>query len=216
MSSEQIKEIDSKAMLRSVSRLLGRAKNLEVQGDTNFNDDLTDVLVDLNSIVAQLEKLKEIENSIKQYEILRANKALEIEEELVKSKEEYPKIYSLLMGEVLMPSTIEGKLEKIVKIIYCLWEEKDLKHKYDYTWIMEASNQCDDMPTFDSPKSFVDFLKKNNCKNTPSEDSIEKKEPYGDFPNWEFDDCDSNETLRRINIARKFVKLYRSNQHNFR
>ena len=95
-----------------------------------------------------------------------------------------------------------------------LWKEQVLKHLYDYTWVMEVMNETDGMPTFNTPASFIGYLKDLNVEKIPSEDSIGKKLNVfsGSFPNWVFTDCDTREANRRINIGRRFLSLYRKEQ----
>ena len=100
---------------------------------------------------------------------------------------------------------------KIKKSIEKLKEEKILKYKYDYTWVMEVMNQTENMPHFDTPSSFINYLKAMGIEQLPSEDSINKKQNdfSGTFPEWKFKDCDITEATRRINVGKRFLKIYR-------
>ncbi len=102
---------------------------------------------------------------------------------------------------------------RVKHCIDVLWKEGELKHLYDYTWVMEVMNQTEGLPCFKTPNSFIAYLKRLGNNKLPSEDSINKKQNAfsGDFPNWEFTDCDTPEANRRINVARRFLKLYRTN-----
>lgn len=122
-------------------------------------------------------------------------------------------------GQVpVMPHT-EVEVEKAVteneRIIDCikkLKEEKVLKRLFDYTWVMEVMNQTEGLPKFNTPSSFISFLKDNGITRLPSEDTINKKQNIfcGEFPDWEFTDCDTTEATRRINVAKRFLTLLRN------
>lgn len=101
---------------------------------------------------------------------------------------------------------------RIKKALNVLREEKFLKHKYDYTWVMEAMNQTTGMPNFNTPSSFITYIGDLAVENLPSEDSILLKlnNFAGKFPNWEFTDCDTTEANRRINVGKRFLTAFRS------
>ena len=108
--------------------------------------------------------------------------------------------------------TLEEQAERFVESIRELREEKVLKYKYDYTWVMEVANKTDGMPTFHTPKSLIDFLQAHHIDFIPSEDSIQKKQNVftGDFPDWLFTDCDTKAASRRINVGKRLLNIYRS------
>lgn len=93
-----------------------------------------------------------------------------------------------------------------------LKEEGLLKHLYDYTWVLEVANHTKGMPHFYTPKSFITYLKDLGLERLPSNDSIQVKQSKfnGDFPNWEFIDCDATEANRRINVGKRFLTAFRS------
>ena len=101
--------------------------------------------------------------------------------------------------------------QRVKQCIDTLWEEKVLKHLYDYTWVLETMNQTEGMPHFNTPASFITYLKNIGIESLPSEDSINKKQTVfsGTFPNWVFTDCDHTEATRRINVGKRFMSLYR-------
>jgi hypothetical protein len=101
--------------------------------------------------------------------------------------------------------------QRMKHCIDTLWEEKVLKHLYDYTWVMETMNQTEGMPHFNTLASFITYLKNIGIESLPSEDSINKKQNVfsGTFPNWVFTDCDHTEATRRINVGKRFMSLYR-------
>ena len=102
--------------------------------------------------------------------------------------------------------------DRIIRCILKLKEEKVLKRLFDYTWVMEVMNQTKDLPKFNTPTSFITYLKNHGIERVPSEDTIEKKQNKrsGTFPNWEFTDCDTTEAMRRINVAKRFLVLLRN------
>ena len=93
-----------------------------------------------------------------------------------------------------------------------LWDEGVLKNLYDYTWVMEVMNQTDGMPYFNTPASFIAYLKAADVERLPSEDSIDKKQNAftGSFPDWTFTDCDAMEAKRRINVGKRFLNIFKS------
>ncbi len=101
--------------------------------------------------------------------------------------------------------------QRFKKCIDILSKEKLLKHLYDYTWVMEASNQTEGLPNFNTPSSFITYLKGIGIERLPSEDSINRKQNVfvGTFPSWQFNDCDTTEANRRINVGKRFLNAYR-------
>lgn len=103
-----------------------------------------------------------------------------------------------------------------VKVKYCIVtmkKEKVLRYLYDYTWIMEVMNQTQGMPNFNTPISFISYLKDLDIDlQLPSEDTINKKQNAftGTFPDWQFTDCDTTEANRRINVGKRFLNIYRN------
>ena len=59
-------------------------------------------------------------------------------------------------------------------------QEKVIKHLYDYAYLMKVMNETEDMPNFNSPKSFTD--KKG---------------------------IDANEARRRNAVGSRFLSIYR-------
>lgn len=111
--------------------------------------------------------------------------------------------------------TTEGRNPMELRIKYALdvlREEKLLKHLYDYTWVMEVMNKTRGLPKFYTPGSFITYLKELGEERLPSEDSIQLKlsKFSGDFPLWEFIDCDTPEANRRINVGKRFLTAFRS------
>ena len=102
--------------------------------------------------------------------------------------------------------------KKIKRSIDVLLKEKVLKNLYDYTWVMETMNQTKGLLKFNTPSSFIVFLKDIGIERLPSEDSINRKQNTfsGVFPQWEFTDCDTTEATRRINVGKRFFNLFRN------
>lgn len=102
--------------------------------------------------------------------------------------------------------------EWIIECIKKLKEEKILKNLFDYTWVMEVMNQTKGLPKFNTPSSFINYLKDHDIKRLPSEDTINKKQNKftGTFPDWVFTDCDTTEANRRINVGKRFLTLLRN------
>ena len=102
--------------------------------------------------------------------------------------------------------------EWIVECIKKLKEEQVLKWLFDYTWIMEVINQTKDLPKFNTPSSFINYLNDHGIEFLPSEDTINKKQNKftGAFPYWVFTDCDTTEANRRINVGKRFLTLLRN------
>ena len=92
-----------------------------------------------------------------------------------------------------------------------LLEEKVMVHLYDYTWVMEVMNQTDGLPHFNTPQSFINYMNDLGIEKMPSDSTINKKQNVfsGSFPDWKFTDCDSTEANRRINVAKRFLNIYR-------
>ena len=72
--------------------------------------------------------------------------------------------------------------------------------------------ETDGMPYFNTPASFIAYLKAADVERLPSEDSINKKQNTftGSFPDWTFTDCDAMEAKRRINVGKRFLNIFKS------
>ena len=104
--------------------------------------------------------------------------------------------------------------QKIKDCIFAMTGEGTLQHLYDFTWLMAVMNQSDNLPCFDTPGSFVNYLRSLGVMKLPTESSINKAQNkfFGTFPDWEFTDCDQTEADRRINVGKRFLSLYRKSQ----
>lgn len=108
---------------------------------------------------------------------------------------------------------IEDAGSRIVHALTVMKEEGILRRQYDYAFVMEVMNETESLPSFNSAKSFIDYLEKLGWSDLPSESSASKltrRHAYwGNFPDWSFDDCDSEETLRRVNLGKRFLAIIR-------
>ena len=90
-------------------------------------------------------------------------------------------------------------------------------HGYDYAWILQLTNDVkgDNMPTFNGVTSFRNYLLQLGIKRVCGISTLNEyyNKVSGKFPEWTFTDepnpCDGNERLRRVNIARMFLTIYR-------
>ena len=87
-----------------------------------------------------------------------------------------------------------------------------IENLYDYTWVMGVMNDTEGLPHFDSPSSFIKYLTGLGIENLPSESTIKKEygKMLGKFPEWTFIGKDKTESDRRINVAKRFLNLYRN------
>ena len=101
--------------------------------------------------------------------------------------------------------------ERVRKAVLTLKSEGVLRHLYDYTWLMVVMNQTEGLPSFDTPQSFVTYLEGLQLADLPEVSSVKKAygNVLGDFPNWTFLDRDTTEATRRINVAKRFLSIYR-------
>ena len=107
---------------------------------------------------------------------------------------------------------------RMQKIFHELEEEKVIKHKYDYVWIMQliAEKKIEEVAPFKTVPSFRSYLLQLGIKVA----GVSTLSQYyntvtGDYPNWEFTDTDDRgECLRRINVAGMFYAAYRKSVNN--
>ena len=94
-----------------------------------------------------------------------------------------------------------------------LREEGVLCYGYDLAWVMLVLNQTDGWPSFDTAVSFLRYLRGTGLKDLPNEDSITRKvsRTRHAHPLWTFlDTSDATETLRRNNVASRFLHCLRT------
>ena len=113
---------------------------------------------------------------------------------------------------------IEGKMELAIgDTVSKMWAEGTLKNLYDYTWVMMVMNETEWLPSFDTPTSFMNYMRKCGVMSMPSLSNITKyyEKARGEFPNWTFLGADGTETKRRNNVGKRFLNLMRclNNSH---
>lgn len=101
-----------------------------------------------------------------------------------------------------------------IKAVEIMKEEKVIKHLYDYAFIMKIMNETKELPTFNSAKSFHNYLEGLKIPGLPGEDSIKKKinATFGNHPSWSFSDDkgkDITEAKRRIAVGSRFLSIIR-------
>jgi hypothetical protein len=117
-------------------------------------------------------------------------------------------------GEVSHVDNLSSSDKQIKTAVEIMKKEKVIKHLYDYAYIMKIMNETEDLPTFNSPKSFLDYFKDLGITDLPGEDSIKKKvnATFGSHPSWTFTDTkgkDANEAKRRNAVGSRFLSIYR-------
>ena len=103
--------------------------------------------------------------------------------------------------------------DKIRHAIRTMREENLLKKQYDYLWLMLALSNEKDLPHFDNPKSFLQYLHTDiGLDGLPSESTLQKmySKTHGHCPAWTFRDTDDTlEVNRRNNVGKRFLSLLR-------
>lgn len=106
--------------------------------------------------------------------------------------------------------TVEDKIRRAIRTMQ---QEGVLKYQYDYLWLMLVLNKEKSLPHFDTPKSFLQYLRTDiGLDGLPSESTLQKKngETHGNFPQWDFRDTDDTlEVNRRNNVGKRFLSLLR-------
>ena len=129
-------------------------------------------------------------------------------------KEVYNRLLTLLaVRELMLGKEIIAENKdldaKVYNALATLKKEGEIVHLYDFTWPMIAMNEDKDLPSFDTPTSYLNYMKKIGIKNLPSRSTISKyyDRARGQFPNCTFDDADTTETIRRNNVGKRFINL---------
>lgn len=101
---------------------------------------------------------------------------------------------------------------RIKKTVEMMQSEGVILHLYDYTWIMEVMNATEELPSFDSPQSFLTYFASLGIKPLPDQSSIIKElgKMLGSFPNWTFLKKDKTESDRRTNVGKRFLNIFRT------
>lgn len=127
-------------------------------------------------------------------------------------------VYNRLLTLLAVRELMLGKKNKVVnkdidsKVYYAietLKKEGEIVHLYDFTWPMIAMNEDKDLPSFDTPTSYLGYMRKIGIKNLPSRSTISKyyDKARGQFPNCTFDDADTTEATRRNNVGKRFINM---------
>ncbi len=125
-------------------------------------------------------------------------------------------VWELMRGEqtqIVEVMPVEKKVvkkERICSAIKQLHAEGELKHKYDYTWLMTVMIEQEGLPGFKTPAAFIEYLKSLNLGfDLPSRTTVSRycDRARGCYPNWSFIDANDLETIRRNNVAKRFLKL---------
>ena len=126
----------------------------------------------------------------------------------------YTRLLTLLAVREAMLEKKESENEnvndRIARSIEMLRQEGELKHLYDITWVMIGMNATPELPSFDTPSSFLDYMVRIGVKKgLPSRSTISKyyDKAFGEYPNLTFADADGNETKRRNNVIKRFLNL---------
>ena len=102
---------------------------------------------------------------------------------------------------------------RIREAILQLRAERLLRRKFDYAWLKVAMDSTADLPSFESAQRYLNYLSDElGLDDLPCESSISKMmdTARGQLFNWTFSDsCDTQETIRRNNIVKRFFNLMR-------
>ena len=105
--------------------------------------------------------------------------------------------------------------ERMKHALDCLERENILVHKYDYIWIMRYINEehIKDTGLFfysvNSYREYVTTYLYHHQIAGISTLSLYYSYGEGRYPDWTFSDTkDATERLRRVNVARRFVKIF--------
>ena len=108
--------------------------------------------------------------------------------------------------------------ERVKRALQKMIDEKAIPLKKDYALIMVALSDINDFEgKFDNGASFCKYLTEQLGlpSNLTNGGAISKRfsKMRGEFPNWSFDDVsDPNARQKLINIAKRFVSIYRKGQ----
>jgi predicted RNA-binding protein len=144
---------------------------------------------------------------------LNSDQHIQMFEYDVQMKQIHEDIERLRKEEGLIEEKKEGNgnlMSRMRRTIDTMRQEGELKHLYDYTWLMMAMNENCDLPSFDTPTSFREYLINIGIKKgIPNRSTISKyyDKARGQLPNWTFDDADGTEAIRRNNVGKRFLNL---------
>ena len=93
-----------------------------------------------------------------------------------------------------------------------LQQQKKIRYKYDYIWLMQAYNELQPEMPFASPRDFVHWLRRQKVQDPPSESQLYRHYFHQEqkFPDWHFKD-DKGKTMkerdRRMSLVESFFRL---------
>lgn len=104
-----------------------------------------------------------------------------------------------------------GKEEKVRCAISTLMQEKLIKYKYDWTWVILAMQDKKIDIHFDSDDKSLEYLRQMGAQELPNRSGVSTHMSAtrinGD--EWQFDDTtDRKETIRRNNIGKRFISAF--------
>ena len=130
------------------------------------------------------------------------------------SQRTYDRLLTLLaVREAMLAKQETDKCDddgRIARTIETLRQEGELKHLYDITWVMIGMNASSDLPSFDTPTSFLDYMIRIGVKKgLPTRSTVSKyyDRAHGEYPNLTFTDADGQEAMRRNNVIKRFLNL---------
>ena len=123
-----------------------------------------------------------------------------------------PQVEIVDVDESAVPT--QGQLAvRIREAIMQLRAERLLRRKFDYAWLKVAMDSTDDLPSFESARRYLDYMRDElMLDDLPCESSISKMMDMarGQLFYWTFSDTsDTQETTRRNNIVKRFFCLMR-------
>ena len=130
------------------------------------------------------------------------------------SQRTYDRLLTLLaVREAMLAKQETDKCDddgRIARTIETLRQEGELKHLYDITWVMIGMNATPELPSFDTPTSFLDYMIRIGVKKgLPTRSTVSKyyDRAHGEYPNLTFTDADGQEAMRRNNVIKRFLNL---------
>ena len=118
------------------------------------------------------------------------------------------------LAMIVESDQVDDKQVRFRDSLRALMEEPVFKHKYDHAWVMDVVNQYTEEfgIRFVSARDYVFYVCKTlGFGGIVSYDTLRKMASLrsGHFPNWYFRSSSPVENNRRINVARRFLNLYR-------
>ncbi len=120
-------------------------------------------------------------------------------------------------GQIMIEKQVDGEhvdvFDRARLALRIVIDEGLIKHKGDYAYINKLidENRVKGLHMFESFKTFRLFLEQIGVEELPGCTTIDEayKKIDGEFPNWTFNDTkDPGKTIRRINVARRFLSAF--------